>query len=71
MMLESKKGLVGWLVVFSAFFVWLIILVVWYNPSPVLDPSDKSNVLIVLWWTVVCGICVFIGLRIEKTRETS
>ena len=71
-MLASKRGLVGWIVVIAALFAWIIVIAIWYkDPEPILDLSDKTNILIALWWTVVCGICVFVGLRIEKARGSA
>lgn len=68
MFLKSKKGLVGWIMVFASVFVWLLVVALWYKPSPVLDPSDKTNMMVAFWWTLVCAACAFIGLRIEKKR---
>ena len=68
-MLESKRGMVGWTIVIAAFFVWIIVIAFWYkNPEPVLNLTDKTSILIALWWTIVCGICVFVGMRMEKER---
>ena len=66
----SRRGLVGWVVVFAAIFVWLIVIGYWYGPRPTLDLADRTDILIALWWTIVCGICVFIGMRIEKVKVT-
>ena len=68
--MRGRKGIAGWLVVFAAIIVWIIVIGYWYGPRPMLDPTDKTDVFIALWWTIVCGICVFIGLRIEKVRAT-
>lgn len=64
----NKRGFAGWLVVLSAFFVWIIVVTVWYDPAPAIDVADKTNILIALWWTVICGVCVFIGLGLERKR---
>ena len=52
----NKRGFAGWLVVLSAFFVWIIVVTVWYDPAPAIDVADKTNILIALWWTVICGV---------------
>ncbi|HLC53415.1 MAG TPA: hypothetical protein VJK03_02630 [Candidatus Nanoarchaeia archaeon] len=67
--LTSRRGLVGWLVVLAAFFVWIIVIVLWYRPN-MLDLSDKTNLLIAGWWTIIAGVCIFIGIRMEKIRST-
>ncbi|OGW75289.1 MAG: hypothetical protein A3J72_03400 [Nitrospirae bacterium RIFCSPHIGHO2_02_FULL_40_19] len=67
--MSSKRGLAGLAVVFAAMFVWIIIVTFWYQPASLLDLTDQTNMFITLWWTAICGICVFIGLRIEKGRE--
>ena len=66
---HSKRGFAGLAVVFAAMFVWIIIVTLWYRPASLLDLTDQTNMFITLWWTAICGICVFIGLRIEKNRE--
>lgn len=66
--MREKRGAAGLLVVYAAIFVWLMTVAVWYRPASVLDLTDNTNMLIALWWTVVCGICVFVGLQIEKSR---
>ena len=67
--MNGKRGLVGLLVIFAALFVWIVIVTVWYRPASVLDLTDNTNMFIALWWTVICGICVFIGLQVEKQRQ--
>jgi hypothetical protein len=67
--MKGRGGLAGLGVVFAAIFVWVIVVALWYKPAPLLDLTDQTNMFITLWWTAICGICVFIGLRIEKTRE--
>ena len=66
----GKRGLVGWLVIIASLFVWIVVIGLWYKPEDVLNLSDRSNILIALWWTIVCGVCVFVGLRIEKNRTS-
>ncbi|MBS3089659.1 hypothetical protein J4461_02125 [Candidatus Pacearchaeota archaeon] len=68
--MHSKRGLAGWILIFASLIVWLIIIIVWYRPSSVLDLTDKTNLFIVIWWSIVCIICLFIGYRIERRRET-
>lgn len=66
--MRGKQGLAGLLVVYAAIFAWLMTIAVWYRPASALDLTDNTNMLIALWWTVVCGICVFVGLQVEKSR---
>lgn len=66
--MRGKHGLAGLLVVYAALFAWLMTVAVWYRPASVLDLTDNTNMLIALWWTVVCGICIFVGLQLEKSR---
>lgn len=67
--MDSRRGLAGLAVVFAAIFVWIIIVTLWYRPASLLDLTDQTNMFITLWWTAICGICVFIGLRMEKSRK--
>ncbi len=66
---ESRRGFAGLAVVFAALFVWVIVVTFWYHPASLLDLTDQTNLFITLWWTGICGICVFIGLRIEKEQQ--
>ena len=67
-MIHSRRGLAGFAVVCAAVFVWIIIVTLWYQPASLLDLSDNTNLLIALWWTIICGVSVFIGLQIEKNQ---
>lgn len=69
-MLQNKRGLAGYIVVIAALILWVVVVVIWYNsqPLPQLDLTDKKNMFIVVWWTLVCILCAFIGLRMEKAR---
>lgn len=67
--LDNKRGMTGWILVASAFFVWLVIVTIWYDPKPALDLSDNTNIIITLWWTIVCAVSVFVGLKIEKNKS--
>ncbi len=66
---HGRRGLAGLGVVLAAIFVWVIVVTLWYKPASLLDLTDQTNLFITLWWTGVCGVCVFIGLKIEKSRE--
>ena len=66
--LAQRRGLAGWLMALAAVVVWIVVVAMWYRPASVLDPTDQTNLFIVLWWTIVCGACVFVGIRFEKIR---
>lgn len=67
--MRGRNGLGGLGVVFAAIFVWIVVVTLWYKPTSLLDLTDQTNMFITLWWTGICGICVFIGLQMEKSRE--
>ena len=69
MLSMNKRGFAGWLIVLAALFVWIIVVTVWYDPAPAIDLADKTTLLIALWWTVMCGVCVFIGLGMERKKS--
>jgi len=63
-----KRGMVGWSMVLASFFMWVMIVTVWYDSAPALDLVSNRNLTIAIWWTVVCGACVFVGLKMEKVK---
>lgn len=70
-LISSRRGLVGWGMIFASFFAWIIVITMWYQPSNQLDLTEKTTLTIALWWTAICGACAFIGLYLEKSASMS
>jgi|YelNatPaOPRAMG01_1025707.scaffolds.fasta_scaffold38089_3 hypothetical protein len=71
-MFNQKKGMVGYVIVAASLVLWLVVILVWYNTQPTseLDLTENKNLFVALWWTIVCALCAFIGLRMEKIKAT-
>lgn len=67
--LLNKRGITGWILVVASLILWVIIAAFWYGPPSELNPMDQSNVVVLFFWTIVCGVCIYIGIRLEKKTD--